>query len=131
MISSDSSSYSRRCVPKGSMANTYGVISGSKTMSEKDIESSVTYTCNKPMCNNLTMAKEVRYLLQTRELLIDTVTTTTTITTTTVTTTTTSTTTILTTTTTTQVKLSLGNIAKPMISIQVGLMFLLILIFQQ
>jgi len=124
LISRDSSSFSRRCVLNGSIPNPYGVILESKTITETDIESSVMYTCNKPMCNNSTMAKEVRHLLETRELLMYSITTTTT------TTSTTSTTTKSIATTTAIAKSSTGNTAKPMISIQYGLIFLITFVFQ-
>ncbi len=135
LISRDSSSFSRRCVLNGSIPNPYGVILESKTITETDTESSVMYTCNKPMCNNSTMAKEVRHLLEARELLMYSITTTTTTTKTTTTTTTTtittSTTTKSITTTTAIAKISTGNTAKPMISIQYGLIFLITFVFQQ
>ena len=113
LISSDSTSFTRSCVHNSSIGNHYGVIVESKTISKTDIESTVIYTCNKPMCNNSTMAKEVRQLLDERGLLIHSATTTSTTTTTTVT------------------KRSTGNTSKPFISIQWGLIFLITFIFRQ
>jgi len=115
LISSDSSSFSRSCVLNNSIPNPYGLILTSKTMSKTDIESSVSYTCNLPMCNNLTMAKHVRSLLEERKFLITTTTTTTTTKGATITTTTKST----------------GNTEKPKIIIQCGLIFLMTFIFHQ
>jgi len=120
LIIRDSAIFSRSCIRNGSIPNPYGVILKSRTISETDIESSVMYTCNKPMCNNSTMAKEVRELLEERELLKYSITTTTT---TTTITTTTSKLTIAT-------KSSTGNTAKPLISIHCGLIFSMIFIFQ-
>jgi len=118
LITTDSASFSRSCVPNGSRPNSYGLILRSKTISETDIESSVTYKCNKPMCNNSTMAKEVRQLLEERELLKYSITTTTTISTMT---------SKLTTTTTNR---STRNTEKPLMSIHCGLIFLMTFIFQ-
>ncbi|UJR10995.1 hypothetical protein I4U23_015179 [Adineta vaga] len=83
LISNDLLTFSRTCVPKGTMSNPYGIILESKTIPGKDIESSIMYTCNRPMCNSLTMANEILHLLQIRELLSPIIVTTTTSTTTT------------------------------------------------
>ncbi len=115
-----SSSFTRTCVPKGSTDHPHGIIVRSKTISDKDIDSSITYTCNKPMCNNSTITKEVQRLLGTRGILMYSTTTTTKITITTTTTASIATTTI---------KRSTGNTARPMISIQCGLMLLMTIIF--
>ncbi len=119
LISSDSSSFSRSCVHNGSIPNPYGVTLESKTISETHIATTVMYTCNTPMCNNSTMAKEVRHLLEAREILIYSMTTTTTVTTT-----------ITTTSIAPTKKASTGNTVKPMISIQCGLIFLITFVFQ-
>ncbi len=120
-----SSSFTRTCVPKGSTDHPHGIIVRSKTISENDIDSSITYTCNKPMCNNSTITKEVQRLLGTRGILMYTITTTTAAATTTKITITTTTTASITTT----MKRSTGNTARPMISIQCGLMLLMTIIF--
>jgi hypothetical protein len=116
LISIDSSSYLRSCVLNNSTRNPYGVLLESKTISEKEIQSSLTYTCNKFMCNNLTMAKEVRYLLENRKILPSAITTTTTTTTTT------------SKPTTASIKSSTGNTIKPLIIIQYGLVVLMAII---
>jgi hypothetical protein len=115
LISIDSSSFSRRCVRNDSIPNPYGVILTSKTILKTEIESSVVYTCNKPMCNNLAMAKEVRDLVKARKLLTDSITTITTITTT----------------RSITIKSSAENTEKPMISIQCGFIFLMTFVFRQ
>ncbi|CAF1407464.1 unnamed protein product [Adineta steineri] len=78
LISSNFLTFSRGCIPKGVIDNSYGVMLESKTMPGQGIKSSITYTCNKPMCNNVAMAKEVQHLLETRELMMSITTTTTT-----------------------------------------------------
>lgn len=115
LINNDLTSFSRRCVSNGSMPNPYGVTLQSKTITETEIASTMTYTCNKNMCNNLAMAKEVRNLLEVRKMLINSVTTTTTAATTT--------------SVVVTAKRSTGNIAKPLISIQCGFIFLMTFLF--
>jgi hypothetical protein len=111
LISSDSSSFSRSCVLNTSVPDPYAVLLESKTISEKEIQSTLTYTCNKNMCNNLAMAKEVRSLLENRKILPYAITTTTTTTTTKP--------------TTASIKTSTGNTIKPLIIIQYGLVLLM------
>jgi hypothetical protein len=118
LISNDYSSFSRSCVSNGSIPNPYGVKLISKTISETDIESTVIYTCNKPMCNNLAMAKEIRGLLEARQFLKHTTTTTTT-----------TVKPIPTTTNIATTKYSTGNITKTIITIQCAFIFLMTFIF--
>jgi hypothetical protein len=117
LISSDSSSFSRRCVLNASIPDPHGVRLQSQTISEKEIQSLLTYTCNKPMCNNLTMAKEVRHLLEERKILFYSITTTTTTTTSKP--------------IATSTNGSTRNTVKPLFIIQYGLILLMTIVFQK
>ena len=81
LISTDSNTFTRTCEPNSSIAMPHGILLESRSLSERDIQSTLTYKCNKNMCNSVAMAKEVRSLLEARNILPFTTTTTTTTTT--------------------------------------------------